>query len=338
MSDTFGTSGGKTMSNLHGAPRRPVLLVIMDGFGVNPGRLNNAVAQANTPNLDAYFAHYSHTTLHASGPAVGLPDGQMGNSEVGHLTIGCGSVIRQDMVRINDAVESGEFYDNPALLDAIQQARANRRPLHLMGLVSDGGVHSSLEHLLALIELCHRHGVKPWLHMITDGRDTAPQSALNYLPEIEAALHLCGGRIVSISGRYYAMDRDKRWDRTELAWRAYAHGKGEHALNAEGAIRAAYTAGDTDEFIRPLLLPGYEPMGPEDTVVCFNFRKDRPKQICAALADPAFTGFDRGDTPLPSMTTLMAYDAAFPFPSAFIPETPAVTLGQTVSTYGLAQF
>ncbi|WP_078119179.1 2,3-bisphosphoglycerate-independent phosphoglycerate mutase [Thiosocius teredinicola] len=326
------------MSTLSGVPRRPVLLVILDGFGINPGRLNNAVAAAHTPNLDAYFSRYSHTALHASGPAVGLPDGQMGNSEVGHLTLGCGSIVRQDVVRIDDAIANGEFARNPALTQAVERAAKKKRPLHLIGLVSDGGVHSSLNHLAALIDLCHQHRVKPLLHMITDGRDTPPKSAPQFLPEVEPALHEAGGAIASVTGRYYAMDRDKRWDRTELAWRALIHGEGQHALSAEGGIRAAHAAGDGDEFIQPLLLPSFEPIRGGDEVVFFNFRKDRPRQLVAALGLDDFDGFDRGDTPRIDVTCMMAYDKTYGLPYAFEPERPAVTLGQVISAHGAKQF
>ena len=326
------------MSRFNGVPRRPVVLVIMDGFGINPGRLNNAVALANTPNLDAYFARYSHTALHASGPAVGLPDGQMGNSEVGHLTLGCGSIVRQDIVRIDDAIDQGEFFRNPALLAAVERAAAAGRPLHLLGLVSDGGVHSSLKHLGALIDLCHQHGVRPLLHMITDGRDTAPRSAPDFLPDVEPALHEAGGAIASVMGRYYAMDRDRRWDRTEKAWRALVHGEGHHALTPESAIRAAHAAGDNDEFIQPILLPPFQPVRADDEVVFFNFRKDRPRQLVAALGLPDFDGFDRRDAPLNRVTCLMAYDERYDLPYAFLPERPATTLGEVVSAHGIAQF
>jgi len=326
------------MTTTSGAPRRPVILIIMDGVGVNPGRHGNALQEAETPNLDRYFASYPHTTLHASGPAVGLPDGQMGNSEVGHLTIGCGSIIRQDMVRIDEAIDSGEFAGNRAFVDALQHCAMAGRPMHLFGLVSDGGVHSSLSHLLALIELCHHHGVRPLVHMITDGRDTAPKSALDYLPVIEPCLHEAGGAIISIMGRYYAMDRDQRWERTELAWRALIHGKGQHAVSAETAIRAAWAAGDTDEFIRPILLPGFQPLTADDTLVSFNFRKDRPRQIAAALGSEHFKGFDRGDAPLPKLVCMMPYDKCFPFPFAFEPERPKATLAQVISSARLSQF
>ena len=205
--------------------------------------------------IDAYFARYPHTTLQASGTAVGLPDGQMGNSEVGHLTLGAGATIRQDIVSINEAIASGDFFANGALCEAADYAAGAGRPLHLIGLVSDGGVHSHLEHLYAVLRLCRRRGARPLLHMITDGRDTPPHSALDYLPEVERRVHAAGGAIASVMGRYFAMDRDKRWERTELAWRALVLGKGQHAQCAETAVRSAYTAGDSDEFIRPILLP-----------------------------------------------------------------------------------
>ena len=326
------------MKTTPGAPRRPVLLVIMDGVGINPSKKFNGFAEANTPRLDAYFADYPHTTLNASGHAVGLPDGQMGNSEVGHLTLGCGSIIRQDMVEIDDAIENGDFYRNPALLASIQHASKLHKPLHLLGLVSDGGVHSHVRHLKALIRLCKQHGVTPLLHMITDGRDTPPQSALNYLPDIESELHKAKGAIATIMGRYYAMDRDKRWDRTELAWRALVHGKGQRAYSAETAIKSAYAAGDNDEFIRPILLPAAQNIETGDPLIMFNFRKDRPRQIVSALACKNFSGFDRGNAGLAAVTCMMPYDKAFDLPYAFTPEHPEITLGQVISDADLNQF
>ncbi len=326
------------MEAISGVPRRPVILIIMDGVGVNPGRLNNALWEASTPNLDRLYASYPHTTLQASGPAVGLPDGQMGNSEVGHLTLGCGSIIRQDMVRIDAAIDSGEFDRNPVLLDAVRHCAELGRPMHLLGLVSDGGVHSSLKHLSALVELCRQHGVRPLLHMITDGRDTPPRSALDFLPEIEPKLHEAGGAIASVMGRYFAMDRDQRWERTELAWRALVLGKAQPALSAETGIRAAYSAGDSDEFIRPMRLPSFTSLTDEDTLVTFNFRKDRPRQMVAALGTREFTGFDRGGSPLPRVVCMMPYDKSFGLPSAFEPERPDATLAKVISAAGLSQF
>jgi 2,3-bisphosphoglycerate-independent phosphoglycerate mutase len=326
------------MLNISGAPRRPVVLVILDGFGVNPSKLNNGVAEAETPRLDAFFSRFPHTTLNASGHAVGLPDGQMGNSEVGHLTLGAGEIIHQDVVKISEAISNGQFFSNQALLDAIAKASSNKRPLHLIGLVSDGGVHSHLDHLKAIIRLAKDHNVRPLLHMITDGRDTAPKSALNYLPEIEPQLHECGGAIASITGRFYAMDRDHRWERTELAWRALVLGKAQQAQSAETAICSAYAAGDSDEFIQPMLLPPFTPIIDDDPVVFFNFRKDRPRQMVAALGDQNFRGFDRGETALAAVTCMMPYDRSLNLPYAFEPEKPRITLAQVISASGLAQF
>ena len=326
------------MLNISGVPRRPVVLVILDGVGVNPSKLNNGIAEADTPKLDDYYSRYPHTTLSASGHAVGLPDGQMGNSEVGHLTLGAGDIINQDIEKITKAISDGDFGHNRALLAAIKKAADSGRPLHLLGLVSDGGVHSHLDHLKALIQLARENGVKPLLHMITDGRDTPPQSALHYLSDIEAQLHECGGAIASICGRYFAMDRDNRWERTELAWRALILGKAEQAQSAETAIRSAYAANDTDEFIRPVLLPAFTPITDDDALIFFNFRKDRPRQMVAALGDTNFKGFDRGEAAIPSVTCMMPYDRTMNLAYAFEPEKPEITLAQVISTLGLAQF
>ena len=243
------------MTTKPGTLRRPTLLIILDGFGINPDPTNNAIVQASTPNFDRYFADFPMTTLAASGRGVGLPVGQMGNSEVGHMTIGSGSIVKQDLVRIDDAIDDGSFFENPALLGAVQAARAANRPLHLIGLVSDGGVHSHLDHLNALIRLCHRHQVVPQLHMITDGRDTAPRAALGYLPGLEALLAECGGHIGTVTGRYYAMDRDQRWDRVQLAWDNIVSSKGASAASADAAIEQSYADGNGDEFILPTHLP-----------------------------------------------------------------------------------
>lgn len=327
------------MLTVSGVPRRPVILIILDGVGVNPSKHNNAVLEAPTPRLDEYFAHYPHTLLGASGEAVGLPDGQMGNSEVGHLTMGAGDVIKQDMVKINESIASGEFYKNPTLLFAITKAKQNNRPLHLFGLVSDGGVHSHIEHLYALIECCRRHNVKPLLHMVTDGRDTAPKYALSILHKLENKLYEAGGAIGSIMGRYFALDRNNNWDRTELAWRALILGKGQTGTTPETVIRAAYAAGDTDEFIRPIILPSFESILNDDVVISFNFRKDRPRQIVAALARREFLGFDRGPAPpIADLTCMMPYNRADNLPYLFESQRPLTTLGEVISTLGIAQF
>ncbi|APZ43618.1 2,3-bisphosphoglycerate-independent phosphoglycerate mutase [Acidihalobacter ferrooxydans] len=319
-------------------PRRRSLLVILDGFGLNPSKENNAVFEAHTPRLDAYFSRHAHAALEASGRAVGLPDGQMGNSEVGHLTLGAGQIVRQDLVRIDDAVADGSMASNPALTEAIAAAKSLGRPLHLIGLVSDGGVHSHVRHLHGLVDMCGAAGVVPVVHMITDGRDTAPKSAASYLPELEKHLRAAGGRIATVIGRYYAMDRDKRWDRTELAWRALVKNTGEPADSAQTALDSAYAAGETDEFVRPRLIGGGEAVRGGDVVVFFNFRNDRPRQLAAALGLADFDGFDRGDFTPARITTLTEYDPAYGFPVAFAPDRPDTCLAQVLSEGGYTQF
>jgi 2,3-bisphosphoglycerate-independent phosphoglycerate mutase len=320
------------------ALRRPTLLVILDGFGINPDPANNAIAIAETPNLDRYFSSHPLTTLQASGRGVGLPAGQMGNSEVGHMTIGCGSIVKQDLVRIDDAIEDGSFFDNPALLSAVQASRAAGRPLHLAGLVSDGGVHSHIDHLEALIELCRRHGVAPQVHMITDGRDTAPQSALSYLPRLERLLQDSGGAIATVAGRYYAMDRDNRWERVQIAWTNMLRGGGFAAESARQAIEQSYAAGKGDEFILPAHMPAQQSIEPGDEMIFFNFRNDRARQICAAFALEHFEEFDRGPDYRPiTVTTMTHYDARLHAPVAFAPVRPQTTLGSVISEAGFRQ-
>jgi 2,3-bisphosphoglycerate-independent phosphoglycerate mutase len=313
------------------------VLVILDGFGLNPSKINNAIAQARTPRLDEYFFRYPSTVLNASGAGVGLPEGQMGNSEVGHLTLGSGCVVRQDLVLIDDAIADGSFMDNSIFNGAIDRAVAKGRPVHLIGLVSDGGVHSHLSHLSALIELCRGKGARPLVHLIADGRDTAPKSALRYLETLEEALVAVDGAIVTVSGRYYAMDRDRRWDRTERAWRAMVLGRGRNAGSARLAIEMAYAAGKTDEFIPPSVVKGYSGMESGEVVISFNFRKDRPRQIVAALADPGFDGFDRGEARLADLVCMMEYEPRLGLPYAFVPESPAVTLNRILSERGIRQ-
>ncbi len=320
-------------------PRRPTLLVILDGVGLNPSREHNALALARTPHLDRAFARHPHTVIEASGRAVGLPTGQMGNSEVGHTTIGAGAIIRQDLVRIDDAIADGSFFENPVLCAAAQKAARAGGVVHLVGLVSDGGVHSHINHLLALIRLCRQEGAVPVVHMITDGRDTPPRSALKYLDPLLQHLRKAGGAVYSVSGRYYAMDRDRRWERTEAAWRAIALAQGvRRAADARQAICQAYEAGETDEFIQPTVLDGARPMQAEDQIVFFNFRNDRSRQLTYALAGEDFDRFPRpGYRPHP-VTCLTEYDARFRLPVAFPPEAPETTLGEVISGAGIRQF
>lgn len=325
------------MSASNRGVRRPVILIIMDGIGVNPAKENNAVALANTPNLDRIYSSNTVCLIEASGTAVGLPDGQMGNSEVGHLTLGAGTVLKQDLVKISDAIKDESFKTNEALLGAIERAAKKQRPVHLLGLVSDGGVHSHVHHLLALIALCEEKKVQPLVHMITDGRDTAPQCAKNYLEAVEPALAKANGRIVSVMGRYYALDRDKRWDRVQAAWKTVVNAEGDSAKSATDAIDAAYKNDQTDEFVLPTAIDGYEGMQDEDEVIFYNFRNDRPREISEALGLESFTDFDRGRFKPISLTTMTRYESSYPFPCAFTKDAAQNTLGQVVSDAGLKQ-
>ena len=320
-------------------PRRKTILIILDGFGVNPSKKYNAVYEADTPRLDEYFGRYPHTTLMASGRAVGLPDGQMGNSEVGHLTIGCGAILKQDLVRLDEAVADGSLATNPALLAALQAAKFANRPLHLIGLVSDGGVHSHLNHLEGLLRACEQHGVTPVVHAITDGRDTAPRAAKTFIARVQAILAETGGQIATICGRFYAMDRDKRWERTQLAWNAYVRGIGTAATDPLSAIDDAYAADQGDEFITPRLMPQAELIQAGDQVLFFNFRNDRPRQLSEALALADFKGFERGaDFTSIALTTLTEYDEKYPMPVMFAPERPSTNIAEVVSAAGCKQF
>jgi len=319
-------------------PRRPTMLIILDGFGVNPSRINNAVQEARTPRLDQYFSQHTHTTLDACGISVGLPDGQMGNSEVGHMTLGCGAVMRQDLVRINDEIENGDFFNNAALVSALEDAAEAERSLHLVGLVSDGGVHSHINHLFALIELCVRYKVRPVVHMITDGRDTAQMSALVYLKQLENRLEDAEGCIATVCGRYYAMDRDNRWHRTERAWQAMVNGEGRNAEKARYAIEEAYAREETDEFIKPTVLDECELIRSGDSVIFFNFRNDRPRQLAAALSQAEFGEFDTGSYTGATVTCLTEYDPEFLLPIGYAPERPQYTVASVVSRAGYKQF
>lgn len=328
----------ESSSTSHSAPRRQVLLVILDGFGVNISAQHNAVALANTPNFDRWFSTNPHTLINSSGAAVGLPDGQMGNSEVGHMTLGSGMVVEQDLVHLNNKINSGEFFQNPVLIETMSRAREKGRPMHITGLVSDGGVHSHVNHLLALIRMCKQQGVKPHLHMITDGRDTPPRSARNYLPQVEAELHAAGGCIATVMGRYYAMDRDKRWHRTEKAWRALVLGEARTAVSALDAIESAYALGENDEFISPVQLPEAENIQHGDPLICFNFRKDRPRQLLSALDCSFFDSFERNNAPRASVTCLMLYDHMMGMPYAFEHDVPELTLAEILSDAGIKHF
>ena len=313
------------------------ILIILDGIGVSDEGEHNGITQAHTPILDKFFSEYPYTTLEASGAAVGLPDGQMGNSEVGHITMGCGNIIHQDLVLINDAIHNGSFFGNPVLISALHAAKKKSRPIHLLGLVSDGGVHSHIEHLKALLMMCKLNGVKPAVHMITDGRDTSPNSALSYIDDIKELLDETDGAVHSVIGRYYAMDRDRRWERTEAAWKTLVSDCGLHADTPQDAIKASYEKEIYDEFIEPTIIKDTCRIEADDEVVFFNFRNDRPRQLGAALAEPEFDEFDRGEHTVVSMCTMTLFHSSFCSPVAFESEQPRISLAEVVSSIGLRQ-
>ena len=313
---------------------RPVLLAIFDGFGLNPSRAHNAWAQARTPHLDYYFASYPHSVLQASGRAVGLPDAQFGNSEVGHLTLGAGRVLEQDLVRIANAIYDGSIVEYPTWRHMMQGTRR----LHLVGMVSDGGVHSHIEHLLGILSLLHEAGVEPVIHMVTDGRDTAPRSALGYLAELEQSLaRFDAARIATVSGRYCAMDRANNWDRTRRAWDAIVLGKGMKSASARDAISEAYGRGEGDEFIQPTVLPEHAGIPGDEPVLFFNFRSDRARQLAAAMGIADFTAFDRGGESPRRLFCMTEYDAEYPFDVLFKPLVPEQVLAEVISEVGMRQ-
>ncbi|MFI5231877.1 MAG: 2,3-bisphosphoglycerate-independent phosphoglycerate mutase [Gemmatimonadales bacterium] len=322
--------------------RNPVVLVVLDGWGYRQEREGNAVALANVPTWDRLWSRAPHTLLDASGRAVGLPEGQMGNSEVGHLNLGAGRVVMQDLVRISEAIRSGEFFRNRALLAACAAAKKSGGTLHLMGLIGDGGVHAHQAHLLALVELATREGVpRIAIHAELDGRDTMPTSALGYLEQLQQKIT---GRavIASVGGRYYGMDRDKRWPRTELWYRAAVDGTGPSAPDAAQFIRDAYARGETDEFIKPAVIVSsgkpVAPMRDGDALICWNFRSDRMRQIVRAIApvgSPAFDGFAVGKRPALHVTTMTQYDATFGLPVAFEPSSMARIVAEVLHEAGM---
>jgi 2,3-bisphosphoglycerate-independent phosphoglycerate mutase len=315
----------------------PVALIILDGWGLAEPGPGNAVSLAHTPVMDRLLATYDHTTLTACGEAVGLPPGQMGNSEVGHLNLGAGAIVKQDLARIDEAVENGSLEANSVLQSALRAAPR----VHLIGLASDGGVHSSHRHLRALIGIAARAGVEDLvIHAFTDGRDVSPTQAGDFLGEVERWCAEAGtGRIGTVVGRYYAMDRDKRWDRIQRAYDLLVHGRGDHrAATAADAARDAYERDETDEFITPTTVGEEARIRPGDAVIGFNFRPDRMREITRALADPGFTEIDRGGAPVVEhYTTLTEYEEGWPYPVVFPPARPAVTLARVVADAGLTQ-
>jgi 2,3-bisphosphoglycerate-independent phosphoglycerate mutase len=321
------------------SPISPAVLVILDGWGCREDSTGNAIRQANTPVMDSLWAAYPHATIHTSGKDVGLPQGQMGNSEVGHLNIGAGRIVPQELVRISDAVENKTIQENPALLEVCQKVRYANSKLHLVGLCSDGGVHSHLDHLLGLLEMAKAQDLSEvCIHVITDGRDTKPTDGEFAIKKLQSAVDELGiGRLVTLSGRYYAMDRDNRWDRIEKVYRVMTEtgeGTGTTALEA---LRASYANGVNDEFVEPVrLAPGAVEAG--DGVVFFNFRPDRSRQLTQAFVMREFVGFER-DPILPlTFVTMTQYDATLSVGVAFTPQSLENILGEVVSQHGLKQF
>ena len=321
-----------------GVPVPSLALVVLDGWGLAPAGPGNAISQAETPVFGELWSAYPHTTLSASGRDVGLPEGQMGNSEVGHLNLGAGAVVHQDLTRIDDAVADGSFFDNPVLKAACQAAISGPRGrLHLMGLVSDGGVHSGWEHIEACVELAAREGVPDLVvHAFTDGRDTAPTGGVGYLAELERWLKHAG-RIGTVSGRFYAMDRDRRWERIRQAYDAIVHAQGLRAESAVAAAEESYERGETDEFIHPTVVGDYDGVAEGDAVLHFNFRPDRARELTMALAEPDFDEFPRGVAPRVELTTLTEYRKNWAYPVAFPPQVPEVTLAQVIAREGANQ-
>jgi 2,3-bisphosphoglycerate-independent phosphoglycerate mutase len=314
-----------------------VCLVVLDGWGLAPDGPGNAVSLADTPVFDELWSSHPHTTLTAKGEAVGLPEGQMGNSEVGHLNLGAGAIVPQDLARIDAAVEDGTLAENETLQAAFRDAPR----VHLIGLVSDGGVHSSDRHLRALVELAGEWGIEDLvIHAFTDGRDTSPTGGAGYLRELADWCSECGvGRIGTVTGRYWAMDRDKRWDRTQKAYDLLVHGRGEHhADTGEQAAKESYERDETDEFIHPTTVGEEASIRPGDAVLAFNFRPDRMRQITRALAEDGFDEIDRGGAPVVERyTTLAQYEEDWDYPVVFPPHRPKVTIAQLIADAGLPQ-
>jgi 2,3-bisphosphoglycerate-independent phosphoglycerate mutase len=325
--------------------KKPVVLIIRDGWGVNPGgqktaeKDGNASLLAHTPFHDEVFAKYPKGLLSASGLDVGLPDGQMGNSEVGHLNLGAGRIVYQDLTRINKAIQDGEIVSNPVFIEAMEKAKSSR--LHLIGLVSDGGVHSHQDQLIALVKLAKQAGVSDiHIHAITDGRDTSPTGGAGFLAKVEDEAAKCGAHIATVIGRYFAMDRDKRWDRVKFAWDAIVLGRGEkREVLASEAVADYYRMDKTDEFMPPMIFTEAETrrVRDGDVILFFNFRADRARELSEAFLYPDFNGFDREFIPKTHYVTLTEYDEKYGCPAIFAPEKLEMVLGQAVAAAGMNQ-
>ena len=321
--------------------KRPVVLCIMDGFGINPGAKGNAIETANTPNLTKLFKENPFTTIGASGLDVGLPDGQMGNSEVGHTNIGAGRVVYQMLVKISKSIQDGEFFNIKVLKDAMENCKKNGTALHLMGLLSDGGVHSHIEHLFGLLEMAKREGLdKVYVHCIMDGRDVSVTSGVGFIKDLQAEMAKLGtGKIASISGRYYAMDRDFAWDRVEKAYSAMVYGEGVMNSDPVKAMEESYANGVTDEFIVPTVVDKDGMIKGGDSVVFFNFRPDRARQITRTFVDEKFDGFERRNGFFPVKFVCMTqYDETMPNVTvAFPPEELKMTMGEYLASKHMTQ-
>lgn len=323
------------------SPESKALLVILDGFGLAKDPTVSAVDKADKPFIDSLFQNNPHAKLSASGENVGLPDGQFGNSEVGHLNIGAGRIVWQELSRINKDIREGSFFENKELLRAVEKAKSKNK-IHIMGLFSDGGVHSHNDHLFALLKLCKQHSIdNVYVHAFTDGRDTSPNGALNYTREFNAQAKQVGvGELASIVGRYYAMDRDNRWERIKLAYDLLVHGKGEKHDSATEALQSSYNDGVTDEFIKPIVIDdsSQSRIEKDDTVIFYNIRGDRAREISRALNEPNFDEFETEPLGL-HYTTFTSYDSTFEFAQvAYPPQTLDNTIGEWISKQGLRQF
>lgn len=334
-------TGTPAVSNRPASDRpKPVVLLILDGWGHREDPTDNALAQAELPNWRRLLATSPHTLIHTEGRHVGLPDGQMGNSEVGHMNLGAGRIVYQDLTRIDAAIEDGSFFDNAELLAACDAAKNGDHVLHVFGLLSPGGVHSHEQHIFAMLELARRRGVpKVAVHAFLDGRDTPPRSAEPSLLALQAlCTELGNAHIATVSGRYYAMDRDKRWDRLRKAWDAIVDAASEHrAPDAISALQAAYARGENDEFVLPTVIEGAAPMADGDAVVFMNFRADRARQLTAAFVLPTFDGFQARRPDLSRYVCLTEYDAKLPAPVAFAPDDLRHTFGELLAEQGMTQ-
>lgn len=323
--------------------KAPIALVILDGWGMGDVQdTYNAISQTDTPHMKLLSELYPSTTLTCSGEAVGLPEGQMGNSEVGHLNIGAGRVVYQELTRISKEIREGEFFTNPVLVEAVEKAKTHDSALHLMGLVSDGGVHSHITHLYALLELAKRHDLKKvYVHAFLDGRDVPPSSGIEYIKALEAKIVELGiGSIATVTGRYYAMDRDKRWERVEQAYNAMVCREGEQAATASEAVLESYKLGKTDEFVAPTVIGGCKDCGikANDSVIFFNFRPDRARELTRVFIDENFDGFARCGGRIPvHFASMTQYDETVVVPVAYKPQVLKNTLGEVFESAGLTQ-